>query len=363
MTIVGGFDVHRRQITYNVVDTDTGEVRTGRIAPADRPHLRVWLAQQFNAGSDVHIALESGTGWRYVVEEITAAGLTAHLAEPAQTADKRGRKRRAKTDRADARLLRDLLLKGDLPQCWTPPRIVLDCRAILETYRDLREQHEGWVQRIQSVLFHHGVPHLGALKMATDAGRERLREAVATHLPATARGQVAVALRRVAQLDDDIDRLHLQIKQIARRMRGPRLLCEKIYGVGPVTALALTCWLGGAGRGFSSRGAVRFTGLDVTVKSSDGRHLGGGHLSRQGPPVLRWALYEAAKTSSRSTAPDHEYYAQVKDRIDGKRAALAEARKITREAKHLLAGLGDEAFIVDPPHPNSKPVPMIDASA
>jgi transposase len=85
MTIVGGFDVHRRQITYNVVDTDTGEVRTGRIAPADRPHLRVWLAQQFNAGSDVHIALESGTGWRYVVEEITAAGLTAHLAEPAET--------------------------------------------------------------------------------------------------------------------------------------------------------------------------------------------------------------------------------------------------------------------------------------
>jgi hypothetical protein len=30
MSIVGGFDVHRKQITFDYVDTDTGECRVAR---------------------------------------------------------------------------------------------------------------------------------------------------------------------------------------------------------------------------------------------------------------------------------------------------------------------------------------------
>ncbi len=50
------------------------------------------------------------------------------------------------------------------------------------------------------------------------------------------------------------------------------------------------------------------------------------------------------KAHARGSAPDHGYYAKVKDRIDGKRAALSEARKIIRQACHLLAELGDDAL-------------------
>ena len=42
--------------------------------------------------------------------------------------------------------------------------------------------------------------------------------------------------------------------------------------------------------------------------------------------------------------PDHGYYAQVKDRCNGKRAALSEARKILRQACHILTELGDDAL-------------------
>ena len=34
MSIVGGLDIHRKQITFNYVDTETGEVRRGQICPA-----------------------------------------------------------------------------------------------------------------------------------------------------------------------------------------------------------------------------------------------------------------------------------------------------------------------------------------
>lgn len=69
-----------------------------------------------------------------------------------------------------------------------------------------------------------------------------------------------------------------------------------------------------------------------------------GRLSRHGSPLLRWALFEAAKCAARPGSPDHAYYAQVRDRVGGNRAALSAARKITRWAHHTLRGLGDEAF-------------------
>ena len=83
---------------------------------------------------------------------------SAHLAEPADTAFARGRKRHAKTDRTDCRHLRMLLAEGRLPECWIPPGHILECRALLETYHDLRAERTAWVQRIHAVLFHQGAP-------------------------------------------------------------------------------------------------------------------------------------------------------------------------------------------------------------
>jgi transposase len=60
--------------------------------------------------------------------------------------------------------------------------------------------------------------------------------------------------------------------------------------------------------------------------------------------VLRWAVYEAGKAHARSPAPDYRYHARVKDRCGGKRAALSEARKILRQACHILAEPGGDAL-------------------
>ena len=60
--------------------------------------------------------------------------------------------------------------------------------------------------------------------------------------------------------------------------------------------------------------------------------------------MLRWCLYEAGKTHARPSAPDHAYYAAAKKRIDAKRAALSQARRLVRQAVHILTDLGDDAF-------------------
>ena len=342
MPIVGGLDIHREQIIFDYPGTVTGEVRRGQIAPADRAHLRAWLAR-FAGWDDVAFAVEGCAGWRYVAEELAAAGVVAHLGEPADTAALRGRKRHAKTDKTDARHLRTLLAEGRLPECWIPPAQILECRALLEAYHDLRRADTAWVQRIHAVFFHQGAPPLGEGALRTEPGLEALRAAAAAHLSAAGQQQVAAALDMLAATEAQLGPLRHQLRDAARHLTGARVLAERLYGVGPVTALALTCWLAGKGRFSSSAKAVRFTGLDITVHSSD-RKGPPGRLSRQGPPVLRWAVYEAGKTHARAAAPGHACYAAVADRKNTKRAALPEARKIVRQACHILTELGDDAL-------------------
>jgi transposase len=343
MSIVGGLDIHRKQITFDYLEVETGRLERGRITPADRQHLAGWLAR-FYGVSGVAFAMEGCTGWRYVAEEMRRVGVEPHLAEPADTSALRGPKRRAKTDKADAKLQRELLAAGRLPECYIPPSQVLEWRALLELYHDLRAEHTGWAQRIHATCFHQGTTALGEAGVVRGS-RARLEAIVAEQLSPAGRLQVNTALAVMDVLAEHLDRLRRRLVATARHVQGARALIDAIYGVGPLTALALCSWLGGADRFSSSRRAVRFVGLDITVHSSDAKRSP-GRLSRQGPEVLRWLLFEAAKTSARSCAPGYDYYTDVKERYDANRAALSQARRIVRQAVHVLADLGDDAFTI-----------------
>ncbi len=338
MTVVGGIDVHRAQLTFDYVDLDSGEVFRGRIMPADRARLRRWL-ERFTDQTGVAFALEGCTGWRYVVEELQRAGIETHVAEPAETAARRGPKRRAKTDRTDARLLRDLLLDDRIPESWIPPQPVLEARALVRLYKDLLEERTGWLQRIHASIFHMGGQDLGVKTMSA-AGRQRLQDAELS--PAT-RTAVEVGLRQVDRLTEEMTRVRGQIDWIGRRQPACRALRAAHYGVGPLTSVAIWAEMGDTRRFHSSDDAVRHAGLDVTVHSSDGRRSA-GHLARQGPVVLRWALYEAAVYAGRPSSPDHSYFAQVKARHDGQIALLSVARKLARRCHHTLRNLDDQVL-------------------
>jgi hypothetical protein len=177
-----GLDQHRAQITGEWIDTSTGEVHRARVAPADRAAVRKFLSRF--RGQEREVALEATTGWRFVVEELRRAGAEVPLAEPAETADLRGSKKRPKSDRADARHLPELLMIKRLPESWVPPDHILDLRARVRLRHTLSEQRSEWQQRIQATLYHHGCPQRRALMVGD--GREWL---AAQPLPVAARGQ------------------------------------------------------------------------------------------------------------------------------------------------------------------------------
>ena len=131
MAIVGGLDIHRKQITFDYLDTATGELQRGQIAPADRAHLAAWLARRFPGGQDFR--LRAGGVHRVAVCRRGTGGGRDHSPSWRACRDGSGARpeKRAKTDRADSRHMRELLADGRLPECWIPPSHILDCRALL----------------------------------------------------------------------------------------------------------------------------------------------------------------------------------------------------------------------------------------
>ncbi len=116
MAIAGGFDIHRRQITFDYVDSETGQVRRGRIAPACQV-CAAGLAGTVRRprGRDVR----GGGLHRMAVRGRGAQGRGDHRAARRAGADgaPAGPKKRAKTGKADARLLRDLIADGKVRAC------------------------------------------------------------------------------------------------------------------------------------------------------------------------------------------------------------------------------------------------------
>jgi len=308
MAMVCGLDLHRRQITFDALEVGSGEEWRGRIWQPDRARFRRWLLDDVSRRADggpVALAVEGCTGWRYVVEEIEAAGFEAHLAEPADTQAARGRKRRAK----------------------------------------LVNQRTVWCQRIHAELYQHGVaiPE-GAIR--TPKTRAMLADDSLRLSPA-ARQRITVGYRMIDATDTEAQPLKRDLQRFGVRQPACRALVDAQYGIGGLIAVAVWSELGDCRRFSRSEQAVRHTGLDVTVDASD-RRRAGGYLSRQGPETLRWALYEAAKNSSHLRSPDHDYYATVKQRHDGKIAAISVARKLARRCYHVLRAVDSELVYAIP---------------
>jgi len=272
-----------------------------------------------------------------VAEELTAVGVEAHMAEPADTALLRGTKKRAKTDRADARHLRVLLADDRIPESWIPPAHVIEARVLGRLYERMLRDRREWKQRVHAQLFQQGAPAVADL--TSETGRRQLAEA---SLSVAGHRLVTESMGIIDELTSRLDGLRSDLVLIGRTEPGARAV-QALWGVGPLLGPIIWAEMGDTRRFRSSTQAVRYTGLDITVSDSDGNRLP-GKLSRQGSSTLRWALVEAAQHASKRSSPDHAYYQATRARLGASRAALSVARKQARRTHHILRRLGDVAF-------------------
>ena len=144
--------------------------------------------------------------------------------------------------------------------------------------------------------------------------RHRLHQGLAQETPIAVDGLAASAIsgsRLNALPPGQGVRRRDRLGGLIHNTRSPHEAPDRIFGRYGLTAPIIWAEMGDCRRFANADAAVRHTGLDITVWSSDGKRHSTGHLARQGPPALRWALFEAGFIAARATSPDHSYYRSV----------------------------------------------------
>jgi transposase len=326
--MIAGIDIHKRVLQSAVLEPASGEFVEERFC--GREGLADWAMRW--RGRVTEVVIEATTGWRWVARELVAAGFEVHLADPGQAKALRGKKRKAKTDRLDARWLCLLLARGLLAECeaWLPPTEIQELRDQTRLRKALVDDRTRWAQRLHALLTQEGWPCERA-RLLTASGRRWVQGLA---LPAASRAHAQLLLRLIEQLEQETETLEGQLRRFAKA--DPRCQAlQRIFGVGPIIACHLLAEIGQASRFRRSRQLVRLSGLDpVVAESAESKRR--GKLAKAGPPALRWALVQAAQHAGRERSPDRALYRQAARRCGSQRAKLTVARKIAHRVYHVL---------------------------
>lgn len=333
--VIAAIDIGKTVLQAASLDEVSGEAAEARF-PADRESLGVWV-DGFE-GRLARVAIEATTGWKWIANFLIARGVEeVLLVDPGEAAARKGKKRRAKTDRLDARFLLTLLAGGMLPEAWLPPTEICELRALTRTRKALVDQRTATAERVQALLQHEGWPCQRG-RLLTHAGR---RWVEALELEPTSRLLLDVLLGTIDDLERRLQPLEAELRRRAKEDTRLRAL-QTLYGVGPVVACHLLAEIGAARRFRRARQVVRLSGLDPVVLES-GNTKRRGRLAKAGPPLLRWALVEAAKQASRPQSPDHQRWQRISARRGTQVASLTIARTLAGRAHRLLLELEQAA--------------------
>jgi transposase len=328
--MLAAIDIHKAIFHAAVLNPDDGQINERRFK-ASRAALAEWIDE--HDGALEVVAIEATTGWRWVARELQARGIEVRLCDPGQASALQGNRKRAKTDRLDARWLVLLLARELLPDAWLAPADIQRLRDQTRLRKTLADDHTRWAQRLHALLVHEGWP-CSRGSLLTAKGR---RWVAALRLDPAARAHIDSVLAVMAALSHQIDLIDCNLRRYAKTDQRLRAL-QTIYGVGPILACTILAEIGDAKRFRRARQVVRAAGLDPVVReSADKRRR--GHLAKQGAPNLRWALVEAAQHACRTSSPDHELYRRHHGHAGANPATLSIARKIGKRAFHVLRAL------------------------
>src|SRR5207247_449419 len=210
--LYAAIDIHKRMFHAAVLDPGTGETVERRFA-ATREELNDWAMPL--QGRLPAVAIEATTGWRWVWRELSARGFDVRLVDPAQAKALRGRIKRAKTDRLDARWLCLLLAKEMLPESWLPAAEIQALRDQTRLRKALAEDRTRWAQRLHALLTHEGWSCQRA-RLLTVEGR---RWVAALSLSPAARAQVDRLMRLIEAVEGELRSLEAELPPCGRADR------------------------------------------------------------------------------------------------------------------------------------------------
>lgn len=310
-----GCDLHARQQTIAMLDTDTGEL-VEKTLKQDGDEVRSFYA---SLSGQVLVGIEATGSMHWFLNLMGELRIDCQVGHPAKI--RKAETRTQKHDRRDAALLLRLLVENRFPSIWMPSNEQRDLRALL------LHRHQ-WVRMrtilrngLQAIALSNGLRRGSSLWTAE--GQHTIESLPLAPHAAERRTELQTLHR---QLEEQLKKLHEQVREQALQRPGAQLLMTH-PGVGPVTALATEVFLGDTARFADGEALASYVGMIPSEHSSAGRQRLGA-LSKQGNPFLRFLWGEAAMHAVREDPDLKRFYRRKLVQKGLGKARIAAARKL-----------------------------------
>ena len=290
-----GCDLHARQQTLAMLDTETGEV-VNRTLLHEGNEVREFYSQ---LPHPVLVGIEAIGPMQWFLNLLEELGIECQVGDA--TKIRAAEPRKQKYDRRDAELILKLLVEKRFPAIWMPSKELLDLRALLlhrHQWVRLRTQIQN---ALQAIALAHGLRR-GPGLWSYDGQAKMAFMPLPPH--ASLRRSALQAIYR--HMEEEIEKLTVQVAEQAEHRSGAQLLMTH-PGVGPVTALATDVFLG---------------------ERSSGRRRRLGKITKQGNPLLRFLWNEAGAHAARRDPELKRFYRRKLVQKGMGKARVAVARKL-----------------------------------
>jgi len=273
------------------------------------------------------IALEAMGSWWWMVELAQKSGHEVFLSHPKQT--KAIASARLKSDKVDALMLAKLLKADLLPTVWIPPENQRHVRELLSHRARLVRQRTAVINELRAVYAKRNIDPQAKFQRVHPnvSGAENL-SGYAPRIVGEDLELLGFVNRQIGGLDKELMKIALEDAQAKRLMTIP--------GVGPVSAVAMSCWIGEIARFGNAKKLASYFGLAPRVRQSADteRH---GHITKEGNRMVRALVIQAALVHTRAgKGPSRKHYLGVLQRRGKQIARVASANKLLGAVFHML---------------------------
>lgn len=277
------------------------------------------------------ICYEASCGYGYLYERLSSMAARVSVAHPGQL--RLIYRSKKKNDRVDASKLAKLLYVDAVPPVHVPCAGVRAWRGLIVYRQRLVERRSAVKSQVRSMLRGQGIAAPGGKRLFSGKGLKWLKEQQLPDLPALQRDMGAEELQELTQ---KIQRVNRQLDYLAEAHPGVTLL-KTIPGVGVRTAEAVVAYMDEVARFSSNRKLGSYFGLVPCQDQSAGKDRL-GHITGDGPAVVRRLLCEASWQAIRSSPTIRAYFQRImnKDPDRKKIALIATAHHVLRVMGAML---------------------------
>jgi transposase len=314
-----GVDVHKN--TYTFVALHEKEVVKKATIEA-KPELLVKFAKEHFVGANIFMAYEAGFSGFHLHRQLTNNGLNNIVVHPASI--EVSSRDRVKTDKRDAMKIAVQLQAGRLKSVMIPDEKREGFRSITRLRAKFGEHKKRMGNQIKSLLHQHGV--IGA-----NDNRKICKTWLEWIMTLKLNEDVMYSLQFMKEqwinLDNKINEIEKKLAEQSTKDVGLDMIYSSFPGVGLYTSRIIANELGDMSQFSNQKKLFSFTGL-TPCEYSSGDNIRQGHISRQGRPILRKILIQAAWTAVKVDEIFKKKYEELGNRIGKKKAIVAVARNM-----------------------------------